>query len=276
VNELQRIVRRTRGELAERITARPAAEVGEAAARRLDRDPPRGFAAALAAPGLSVIAEHKRRSPSAGAIREDLSLQDVVGAYERGGARALSVLTERVGFGGTLEDLTAARRASTLPILRKDFMVSEYQVAEAVAAGADAVLLIVAALSDTELQALYERAIGFGLDVLVEVHDAGELARAVDVGAPAAGQSLIIGINNRDLTTLAVDPERTFALCDGVPAGTLTVSESGLRDRATLDRVAAAGIDAVLVGESLMRAPDVEAATRAFTTGPGRDAARLQ
>jgi indole-3-glycerol phosphate synthase len=276
VNELQRIVRRTRGELTERIAIRPASEVGEAAARRLESDPPRGFAAALAAPGLSVIAEHKRRSPSAGAIRGDLSLEAVVHAYERGGARALSVLTERVGFGGTLEDLAAARRVSTLPILRKDFMVSEYQVAEAVAAGADAVLLIVAALTDVELRTLHGRAVGFGLDVLVEVHDSDELARALECIAPGAGSDLIIGINNRDLTTLAVDPERTFALCDEVPAGTLTVSESGLRDRATLDRVAAAGIDAVLIGESLMRAPDVEAATRAFTTRSGRGAARLQ
>jgi indole-3-glycerol phosphate synthase len=275
VNALWRIVDRTREELGPRIVARPPDVVRADALRRLEVDPPRGFAAALAAPGLSVIAEHKRRSPSAGAIREDLTLEEVVGAYERGGARALSVLTERVEFGGGLEDLAAARRASTLPILRKDFMIDEYQVLEAVAAGADAILLIVAALGDEPLRRLYGCAVGLELDVLVEVHDAAELKRAAEA-IPSGGRSLIIGINNRDLTTLAVDPERTFELLAGLPAGTITVSESGLRDRAMLDRVAAAGIDAVLVGESLMRAPDIEAATRAFTAPSGGGAARLQ
>jgi indole-3-glycerol phosphate synthase len=267
VNELDRIVARTRGELAEREAARPLAGLRAAAARRLREDPPRGFAAALARPGLSVIAEHKRRSPSAGAIREDLELEAVVAAYERGGARALSVLTERVGFGGTLEDLARARAASSLPILRKDFMVSGYQVTEAVAGGADAILLIVAALDDRTLRALHEQATADGLDVLVEVHDAAELERALTALPPVAGRPTVIGVNNRDLTTLRVDPERTFALRAAIPPGTITVSESGLRDRTMLDRVAAAGIDAVLVGESLMRADDVEAACRALTAG---------
>ena len=259
MNELQRIVQRTRDELAARIESRPAAEVERAAAARLSADPPRGFAAALAEPGLSVIAEHKRRSPSAGPIREDLELEDVVTAYERGGARALSVLTERVGFGGTLDDLTRARRASRLPILRKDFVVDPYQVAESVAGGADAILLIVAALRADELAALHERAGGYGLDVLVEVHDADELQVAAALRAP------VIGINNRDLTTLRVDTERTFELLASVPAGTVTVSESGLRTREDLDRVARAGVDAVLIGEALMRSADVEAAARLLT-----------
>jgi indole-3-glycerol phosphate synthase len=266
VNELQRIVARTREELAARIASRPRAELRLAAAARLRDDPPRGFAAALTRDGLSVIAEHKRRSPSAGLIREDLALEDVVGAYARGGARALSVLTERDGFGGTLEDLARARAACRLPILRKDFMVDRYQVDEAVAGGADAILLIVAALPDATLRELHDRASHDGLDVLVEVHDAAELERAVALGAR------VIGINNRDLTTLRVDPERTFELRGSVPPDVITVSESGLRDRAMLDRVAAAGIDAVLVGESLMRAGDVEAACRALTTRSGRGA----
>jgi indole-3-glycerol phosphate synthase len=260
MNELQRIVERTRGELAARVAARPLADVERDAAARLDSDPPRGFRDALAAPGLSVIAEHKRRSPSAGPIREDLELEDVVGAYERGGARALSVLTENVGFGGTLQDLARARRAAGLPILRKDFVVDRYQVTESVAGGADAILLIVAALDARRLADLHALATGYGLDVLVEVHDAAELSVAVATLPPP-----IIGINNRDLTTLQVDTERTFELLGSIPAGTITVSESGLRSSADLDRVAAAGVDAVLVGEALMRSADVEAAARLLT-----------
>ena len=257
MNELERIVQRTRSELGRRVTARPLPEVRRAAQARLQRDPPRGFAAALAAPGLSVIAEHKRRSPSAGVIREDLSLEEVVGAYARGGARALSVLTEREGFGGALDDLGRARRAASLPILRKDFMVTEYQIVEAFAGGADAVLLIVAALAPAELAALYAIATGFGLDTLVEVHDERELEVALQSIRPGPA---IIGINNRDLATMQVDLERTYELLPGVPAGTITVAESGLRTAADLQRVADAGIDAVLVGESLMRAPDIEQA----------------
>ena len=264
MNELERIVERTRGEVAARIAARPPHAVQADARSRLATDPPRGFAAALAAPGLSVIAEHKRRSPSAGTIREDLSLPDVVSAYERGGARAVSVLTEQVGFGGSLEDLAAARAATALPILRKDFIVDAYQVTEAVAGGADAILLIVAALDDAELRELHAQATGSGLDVLVEVHDDAELARATRVLGRDPERDLIIGINNRDLTTLRVDPERTSALLPRVPEGAITVSESGLRDRTMLDRIAAAGVDAVLVGESLMRAPDPEAALGAL------------
>jgi indole-3-glycerol phosphate synthase len=263
VNELERIVARTRQELVVRTAQRPLSSLTLLAEQRLAADPPRPFAAALTAPGLSVIAEHKRRSPSAGVIREGLEIEHVVGAYERGGARALSVLTERVGFGGTLEDLGRARRAATLPILRKDFIVDPYQVTEAIAAGADAILLIVAALAPGELATLHARASDAGLGVLVEVHDSDELeiAAALDVPGPR-----IIGINNRDLTTLAVDLERTFELRDAVPANAIVVSESGLRTAADLDRVAGTGIDAVLIGESLMRADDVQAAARALTT----------
>jgi indole-3-glycerol phosphate synthase len=262
VNELQRIVERTRRELDVRREQTPLASLRERAAARLDGDPIRDFAAALAAPGLSVIAEHKRRSPSAGAIRTDLELEDVVTAYQRGGARALSVLTERVGFGGSLEDLARARAAATLPILRKDFIVDEYQVVEAVAAGADAILLIVAALQPAALEALYGCATDHGLAVLVEVHDGNELAIA------AAIEPAVIGINNRDLTTLQVDIARTFELLASAPAGSVTVSESGLRAPEDVAAVAAAGVDAVLVGEALMRSADIEAACRALVGAP--------
>jgi indole-3-glycerol phosphate synthase len=259
VNELERIVARTRGEVEGRRAAQPLASVRAAAEQRAANDPPRPFAAALARPGLSVIAEHKRRSPSAGPIREDLELEDVVGAYERGGASALSVLTEHVGFGGTLADLRRARAAATLPILRKDFIVDPYQVVESLAAGADAILLIVAALHPDQLARLHAQATELGLGVLVEVHDGAELAVAAALGAS------VIGINNRDLATLHVDPARTLELVDDVPPGATIVSESGLRGREDLERVAAAGVDAVLVGEALMRSADVEAACRELT-----------
>jgi indole-3-glycerol phosphate synthase len=262
VNELQRIVARTRRELDVRREQTPLGPLRERADARLDRDPIRDFTAALAAPGLSVIAEHKRRSPSAGEIRADLELEDVVSAYQRGGARALSVLTEQVGFGGSLEDLERARRAATLPILRKDFMVDEYQVVEAVAGGADAILLIVAALDPADLKSLHDRARGLGLGALVEVHDGDELAIASTI------EPAVIGINNRDLTTLEVDTARTFELLASVPAGTLIVSESGLRDADDVAAVAAAGVDAVLVGEALMRSDDIEAACRALGGAP--------
>jgi indole-3-glycerol phosphate synthase len=267
VNALTPIIERTRQDVAARMKDTPADEVRRAAEARVAADPPRGFAAALGAPGVSVIAEHKRSSPSAGAIRRDLALQDVVGAYERGGAAALSVLTEEHSFSGRLDDLAAARAAARLPILRKDFIVDPYQVAESLARGADAILLIVAALTPSELERLHAEALSAGLDVLVEVHDAAELEVAGALGAA------MIGINNRDLTTLVVDTERTFELLDAVPSGALVVSESGWRTRADLDRLGGAGVDAVLVGEALMRSADVEAACR--TLAQPRPAGRV-
>jgi indole-3-glycerol phosphate synthase len=259
MNELQRIIARTRVEIDQRSARTPLRELAAAAATRLENDPIRGFTVALAAPGLSVIAEHKRRSPSAGTIRSDVELEDVVTAYERGGARALSVLTEAVGFGGSLHDLVRARRAATLPILRKDFVVDEYQVLEAVAAGADAILLIVAALDPADLKFLYDQARSFGLGVLVEVHDGHELAIAAMI------EPAVIGINNRDLATLQVDTARTLELIPSLPAETVIVSESGLRTAEDVATVVAAGVDAVLVGEALMRSGDIEAACRALT-----------
>jgi indole-3-glycerol phosphate synthase len=258
VNALTPIIERTRQDVAARLEATPLHEVRRAAEARVAADPPRGFAAALSAPGISVIAEHKRSSPSAGVIRDDLVLQDVVGAYERGGAAALSILTEGHSFSGSLDDLAAARAAAALPVLRKDFIVSSYQVVESLAHGADAILLIVAALNPADLDRLHTEAVSTGLDVLVEVHDGAELEVARGIGAA------VIGINNRDLTTLVVDTERTFELLDGIPSGTVVVSESGWRTRAELDRLASAGVDAVLVGEALMRSPDVQAACRAL------------
>ncbi len=214
---------------------------------------------ALARPGLSLIAEHKRRSPSAGVIREDLSLTEVVGAYERGGAAALSILTEGPNFGGTLDDLRAARQVSSLPLLRKDFIVNEYQVLEAFTDGADAVLLIVAALHTSELAALHEQVMTCGLTPLVEVHDGHELGVAVDLGAR------VIGINNRDLGTLQVDTRRTFELLPEIPDDALKIAESGFSTAEELSELEAAGLDAVLMGEALMRSDDIEAAVRALT-----------
>ncbi|HLJ04237.1 MAG TPA: indole-3-glycerol phosphate synthase TrpC [Solirubrobacteraceae bacterium] len=257
MNVLERIVAATREEVARRRRARPELDLEAAVKQRGDDF--RAFAEALARPGLSVIAEHKRRSPSAGPIREDLMLQDVVQAYERGGAAALSILTEGPSFGGSLEDLSAARRVSSLPLLRKDFIVDSYQLLEALAAGADAVLLIVAALEPEELARLHEEATRLGLAALVEVHDAAELETAAGLGAP------IIGINNRDLTTLEVNPRTTFELLPRVPAMATVVAESGLRTRSELDRLAEAGLDAVLIGEALMRSPDIERACRRLT-----------
>jgi indole-3-glycerol phosphate synthase len=264
MNVLTPILESTRAAVARRRAARPLETVQADAERVAAAGARRSFAAALAAPGLSVIAEHKRRSPSAGVIRQDVTLEEVMGAYERAGAAAVSVLTEEASFDGSLADLGSARAATGLPILRKDFIVDPYQVAEALAAGADAILLIVAALETAPLAELFAAAGAVGLDVLVEVHDAAELVTAVALGAR------IIGINNRDLTTLEVDTERTFELLPRIPEGGLVVAESGFRTRAELERLADAGVDAVLVGEALMRAPDIEAACRELTGIPTR------
>jgi indole-3-glycerol phosphate synthase len=259
MSELDRILESTRAAVESRRRAVNQRELERTAAQRLEGDPVRPFRAALQTPGLTLIAEHKRRSPSAGTIRDELSLTQVVQAYERGGAGALSVLTEPTRFGGSLDDLRSARSSSRLPILRKDFVVDPYQLYESLAAGADAILLIVAALTETELGKLRADAAALGLEVLVEVHDRAELEVACAAGAE------VIGINNRDLATLDVDPRRTFELLPLVPPKTVVVSESGLRRREQLDELAQHGVDAVLVGEALMRSLDIEAACRALT-----------
>jgi indole-3-glycerol phosphate synthase len=263
MSELERIVATTRAEVERRRREVSQGELERAGAQRLWRDPVRPFRAALEAPGLTVVAEHKRRSPSAGAIREDLSPQEVVRAYERGGAGALSILTEASRFGGSLDDLRAARAASRLPILRKDFVVGPWQVYESLAAGADAILLIVAALARPELGRLRAEAAAVGLEALVEVHDRHELELALGAGAQ------VVGINNRNLATLEVDVERTYELLPLIPPGVTVVSESGFSGREQLGRLAASGADAVLIGEALMRSEDIEAACRALTTGVG-------
>jgi indole-3-glycerol phosphate synthase len=249
VNALEPILEATRAEVQRRRDQALPARA----------DDVRDFIGAVSGPGVALIAEHKRRSPSAGAIREELALEAVVGAYERGGAAALSVLTEGPNFGGSLEDLRRARAASTLPVLRKDFTVDAFQVHEAFAAGADAVLLIVAALEDSALSGLHGLAGELGLAALVEVHDSDELDRAL------ALEPRLIGINNRDLTTLKVDLRRTFELRARVPEGVTVVAESGFSRAEQLRELAAAGVDGVLVGEALMRSADIETSVRALT-----------
>jgi len=220
------------------------------------------FNEALVRPGLSLIAEFKRRSPSAGQLAgEEIDLGAQVGAYERGGAAALSVLTDEPHFGGSLADLRAARAACELPIIRKDFIVDPYQLYEAAVNGADAVLLIVAALDDEDLRSLHQEARSIDLDVLVEVHDGEELERALEAGAE------VIGINNRNLDDMSVDLATTFELMPNVPAGKTVVAESGISGRAELEELDRVGVDAVLIGGALMGAPDPEAKVRELT-GP--------
>jgi len=250
---LQRILQSTREELERRkreLPQRLLEDRAQAAERGGGGRPPGSFRAALTEPGMAVIAEFKRRSPSAGTLREQADLREVLSAYECGGASALSVLTEQPNFGGSLADLRSARDLCALPLLRKDFIVDEYQMHEARAAGADAVLLIVAALEEAELRSLHAAARALGLDVLVEVHDRDELERALELRAE------LIGINNRDLRDFSVDVERTTLLMGAVPAGVTVVSESGISSAGQLRSLAQDGVQAVLVGESLMRAPD--------------------
>ena len=217
---------------------------------------PKDFAGALRQPGLSVIAEMKQRTPTMGVLTEDYRPADLAHEYTDGGAAAISVLTHMASFGGRPEHIMAARAATTLPILRKDFVTDPYEIAEARAAGADAVLLIVAALEDAALRDLLGAAKGAGLATLVEVHTAGELDRALRLGAP------VIGINNRDLQTLTTTLAPSLALLPQIPPGPIAVSESGLRTGADVAQVVAAGAHAVLVGETLLRADDLAAKVR--------------
>jgi len=220
----------------------------------------RPFKEALIRPGLSVIAEFKRGSPSAGRIDPDADVADTVAAYERGGAAAVSVLTDEAHFHGSLADLEQARSATALPILRKDFIVDPYQLWEAAIIGADAVLLIIAALADEDLQLLWDEAAALDLDCLVEVHDDDDLERGLILLDPD-----VIGINNRNLHTLEVDVGTTAELLTGVPAGKTVVAESGYSDRAQIEELDRIGVDAVLIGETLMRSGDPSAMVRELT-----------
>jgi indole-3-glycerol phosphate synthase len=228
-------------------------------ARLTARGDDRPFKEALVRPGLSLIAEFKRRSPSAGEIRPGAEIAELVPAYERGGAAALSILTEDGGFGGSLDDLQAARAVSELPLLRKDFVVDEYQLTEAAVYGADAVLLIVAAVAPDVLAQLHEQAQSLDLDTVVEVHGEEDLETALGLDVD------VIGINNRNLHDFTVDVATTERLITDVPAGKTVVAESGYSSREQLEELDRIGVDAVLMGEALMRADDPEQAVRDLT-----------
>ena len=256
MNMLDRIIETKRAEVAARKATTSLADLDAAIAAM---SPPRGFRAALdAAPGHALIAEVKKASPSKGLIRADFDPPAHARAYQAGGAACLSVLTDEAWFQGTDGYLTAAREAVSIPVLRKDFMIDPWQVTEARAIGADAILIIVAALEQARMAEIEACAIECGMDVLVEVHDARELDRALKL------QSRLIGVNNRDLRDFSVDFKRTYDLVGKAPAGCTFVAESGLTTRADLDAMADHGVRCFLVGEALMRQHDIEAATRAL------------
>jgi indole-3-glycerol phosphate synthase len=244
---LDQILVARRRRLDEARARTPLGELQRAAEVRADR---RDFTEALRGPGLRVIAELKRASPSRGVLRTDFQPAEIARGYEAAGAAALSVLTEEDFFSGSLEDLRQARAAVALPVLRKDFVFDDYQVYEAAAAGADAVLLIVAALGADDLPRLIELSHSLRLAALVEVHIEEELQHALDAGAR------IVGVNNRNLKTLEVDLETSFRLREKIPATCLAVSESGIKTPADLRRLSETGFDAVLIGERFMTEPD--------------------
>jgi indole-3-glycerol phosphate synthase len=246
---LDEIVAAKRTEVA---VARRRMPLEELEAQALEAPPVRDFRAALEGPGpIRLIAEVKKASPSAGVIREDFNPVDIARTYQAHGAHALSVLTDVPFFQGHLSYLARVRASVAIPLLRKDFLIDPYQVVEARVAGADAVLLIAECLDDAQMAALLAGAQALGMAALVEFHDPANLPRVLAAGAD------LVGINNRDLHRFVTDLETTLRLRDQIPPGVRVVSESGIRDHRDIERLEAAGVDAILVGESLMRAPDI-------------------
>lgn len=261
MNKLAEICATKRDEVAARKAERSLADLDALAQ---EQGEPRGFLRSLEAAqdrGFGLIAEIKKASPSKGLIRADFHPADHAQAYEAGGAACLSVLTDAQYFQGHEDYLIAAREACSLPVLRKDFMIDPWQVAEARAMGADAILIIVAALEDAQMIEIEAAAIDRGMDVLVEVHNAIELERAAGL------KSRLIGVNNRNLKTFETDLRATEELSSRAPAGILLVGESGINSHRDCQRLARSGVRSFLVGESLMRQGDVEAATRALLQG---------
>ena len=258
---LARIVRTKHEELTQLAGRAGALEVGAAVGPAV-----RDFGAALGrADDVALIAECKRRSPGAGEIRPGLDPARLTRSYQGAGAAALSVLTDESYFGGSLDDLRAVRDSTTIPILRKDFTLHPLHLLEARGAGADAVLLIVRILDDAMLRSLHKEAEALGMAVLVEAHDAMELQRAVDAGAS------IVGINNRDLATFTTDLDTTLRLLEELPRNVVVVSESGIRTRDDVVRLGAGGVDAILVGETLLRGEDPGTAAASLCGVPRRD-----